>query len=170
MRLQSHQLAALTAHDRLVAAGHATATDFVMPPPLPRKKRSNEESRMQQALLAWWRANHKHFGVHEWLLFAIPNGRRKGAITGATLKREGVRKGVPDLMLAVRGGEIVRAPERKEAIYGERHALFLELKTLTGIVTPEQKEYHAVLAAQGYRVVVVRSLIEGINAITTYLT
>ena len=159
-RLQSHQLAALTAHDRLVAAGHASAADFVMPPPLAKKKRSREESIMQCALLKWWAANHAKFGVHEWLLFAIPNGMRKGAITGAILKREGVRKGVPDLFLAVVG------PDLRASAMG----LFLELKTPTGIVSPEQKEYHAILADQGYKVVVCRTLADGINQITLYLT
>lgn len=167
MRLQKHQLAALSAHDRLVAAGHASATDFVMPPPLPRKKRSREESIMQCALLKWWAANHKHFGVHEWLLFAIPNGMRKGAITGAILKREGVRRGVPDLMLAVARSAVIQLRPHERTAY--RHGLFLELKTPTGIVTPEQQEFHRLLADQGYKVCVVRSLIEGINAITTYL-
>lgn len=35
------------------------------------------------------------------LLFAIPDGGRRDAVTGAHLKAEGVRAGVPDMFLAV---------------------------------------------------------------------
>ena len=35
------------------------------------------------------------------LLFAIPDGGRRDAVTGAHLKAEGVRAGGPDMFLAV---------------------------------------------------------------------
>jgi len=48
------------------------------------------------------------------MLFAIPNGGKRDAITGAMLKSEGVRRGVPDICLAVARGKY--------------HGLFIELK------------------------------------------
>ena len=144
------------------------------PPEKVRKKRDNQESRDQQAVIKWWQANCRKFGVPEILLFAIPNGMRKGAIVGAILKREGVRKGAPDLMLSVpRGGRRawhltgLGAETTKPADF---YGLFIEMKTRDGVVSPEQEVFHELLAKQGYRVVVCRSTMEAINQITTYLT
>src|SRR5690606_12582346 len=60
------------------------------------------ESKSQQAFIRWWGLSHRSLGVpHADLLFAIPNGGARNPVTGATLKAEGVRRGVPDLFLAV---------------------------------------------------------------------
>ena len=56
----------------------------------------------------------------EVLIFAIPNGGQRNAATGARLKAEGVVPGVPDLFIPAWG-------------------LFIEMKTLTGKVSLEQK-------------------------------
>ena len=135
-------------------------------------KRKNEESRMQRALIGWWHTNCGHLGCHPWLLFSIPNGGgRSGPRVGAMLKAEGLRKGVPDLMLAV-----ARGVYRPSVINGHAgqcinsHGLFLELKTAKGILSHEQIMMHKLLSEEGYQVVVIRSLFEGINEITTYLT
>lgn len=60
--------------------------------------------------------------------YAIPNGGLRNKITGAILKREGVKAGVPDLH-----------------ILGARHGysgLFLEMKKRSGgAVSPEQKNW-----------------------------
>lgn len=166
MRLQSHQLKALREWEALPEPKPA----FIMPPPLPKKKRSQEESLMQRALIKWWAANCRHFGVPELALFSIPNGGARSAITGSIMKAEGARKGVPDLMLAVAKFilGVGEGTHHKPAHFN--HALFLELKRRDGIVSPEQEAYHSLLRAQGYKVVVVRSLQECINEITTYLT
>lgn len=150
-RLQKHQLKALTA-------------GLELPPPIPRKKMSQEESIMQRALIRWWSANCRHFGIPEWLLFSIPNGGARSPVTGKILKLEGARRGVPDLFLAV---SCIAGNETHLARY---FGLFLELKRPAGIVAPEQEAYHKLLTEQGYKVVVVRSLNAAIDAITTYLT
>lgn len=159
-RLQPHQLKAYTAHE----ASGKPAEEFVMPAPLPRKRRSREESIMQCALLEWWQLNCRHFGVPEILLFSIPNGGgRSGPKVGAILKAEGLRKGAPDLMLAVPRAD----PRMGWAGY---NALFLELKRREGVVSPEQEVFHELLRKQGYRVEVVRTLNQCIDIVTTYLT
>lgn len=151
-RYQKHQLEALRLGQPL-------------PPPLPRKKMSQEESLMQRALIRWWTANCRHFGVPELALFSVPNGGARSPVTGKILKLEGARRGVPDLFLSV--------PRRPTPPPGSTtphySGLFLELKRPQGIVSPEQEVYHEILTKQGYRVVVCRSLQECINQITTYL-
>jgi len=57
------------------------------------------EHQIQHALIAWWEIKHKGYGLPEFALFAVPNGGARNAVTGAILKREGVRKGVCDLIL-----------------------------------------------------------------------
>ena len=163
MRLQKHQLAALAAHQRL----GLPVEGFVMPPPLPRKPRNNEESVMQRQLILWWAKNCRHFGVPEILLFSVPNGGNGDARRGSIMKAEGQRKGAPDLFLAVprsfRNGD-EQCPD------GFYSGLFLELKRPAGHVSPEQEVFHELLRKQGYKVVVCRSLQDCINQITSYLT
>jgi hypothetical protein len=75
-------------------------------------------------------------------LFAVPNGGKRSRKTAADLKAEGVKPGVPDYLLPVpRGGAV---------------GLALELKTATGRVRPEQREWLAHLEAAGWQVAVVR--------------
>ena len=71
------------------------------------------ESAQQKALFEWAAYNR---GRHPALamLYAIPNGGRRDAITGARLKAEGVKAGVPDIALPV--------PNRGY------HGLYIELK------------------------------------------
>lgn len=70
------------------------------------------------------------------MLFAIPNGGARHIATARRLKAEGVKPGVPDLMMPVaRGGH---------------HGLFIELKAKGGRATPEQSGWLERLRAQGY--------------------
>jgi hypothetical protein len=57
--------------------------------------------------------------------FAVPNGGRRDKITGAILKREGVKAGVPDIILVRDGGSVA----------------FLEVKTPKGSLSPAQKDF-----------------------------
>ena len=73
------------------------------------------------------------------LLFAVPNGGARDVITGARLKQEGVKRGVPDLVL----------PVAKQGYHG----LAIELKRERGgQVSPEQRWWHEQLREQGWRV------------------
>lgn len=108
----------------------------------------------QVALMQWARFNARRFPGLE-LLHAIPNGGARNAITGAKLKAEGVKPGVPDLCLPV-------------PLHG-RPGLYLELKRTAGsAITPAQREWHAALAAQGYAVVVCRGARDAMDAIEAY--
>lgn len=61
------------------------------------------------------------------------NGEARTAVTGARLKRMGVRPGVADLALVLPGGR----------------AAFLELKSSTGRQSPSQREFEAEVIAAG---------------------
>lgn len=166
MPLSDQNLRRLSAH--LDAGGEPGA--FV---PVKGTRRRNPESECQRALIRWWRTACREFGVPEILLFSIPNGGGGGEKRGVWLKLEGLRKGAPDLMLAVHQNRYkpVGGPEIKNIRLVDHsfHALFLELKTSAGRLSPEQEVYHEHLRTAGYSVVVARSLDECKRAITEYL-
>lgn len=89
------------------------------------------------------------------LMFAIPNGGRRDAVTGARLKAEGVKPGVPDIFLPV--------------ARQEWHGLFIELKAGRNKLTQAQTAWHAHLSQQGYRVAVCYGYEAAIEVIEEYL-
>ena len=90
------------------------------------------------------------------LLFAIPNGGYRNPREAIRLKREGVRAGVPDLMLA-----IPKDPY---------HGLFIEMKrTDGGVISPAQKNMHALLQTYGYRVEVCNGADAAYAILTKYI-
>lgn len=110
------------------------------------------EHQIQVTLFRWWDLVAPA-GEAE-LMFAIPNGGARNAITGARLKAEGVRRGVPDIFLAIPAHD--------------KHGLWIELKTEKGRLTPEQVEMGWRLAAQGYAVQTCYGLNEAKQAIMNY--
>ena len=115
----------------------------------------HEEHQEQVALMRWWSLAHSRYHVPEKLLFAVPNGGRRDAVTGARLKAEGVRAGVPDLFLAVPVGP-----------YG---GLWLELKAAKGRPSEAQKVMMHLLEASGYAVCVAQGWDAASVAIEKYL-
>ena len=107
------------------------------------------ESQTQQACVRWFRLQYPELAP---LLFAVPNGGRRDATTGAVLKAEGVVAGVSDLILLVPSAQ--------------SHALCIELKTTTGRQSPRQKQWAQAVTEQGYRYAIVRSLEQFIQTIT----
>lgn len=92
---------------------------------------------------------------HASSLYHAANGGKCDIATAVARKRAGVVAGVPDLCLAVmRHG------------YG---ALYIELKTKRGRLSPAQSAWLSKHNAEGYMCVVVRSLDEFIATITKYL-
>ena len=115
-----------------------------------------DEHAEQVALCDWWRPYARTHGIPESLLFAIPNGGRRDKITGARLKAEGVRAGVPDMFLAV---------PRQNA-----PGLFLELKKQKGgRVSENQKTMHEALSQAGYPVCICRGWDAAKRAIEDYI-
>lgn len=117
-----------------------------------------EESIEQRAYVQWaevvrvpWLA--EPIGRH---LFAVPNGGGRSKVEAAILKAEGVRPGVPDLMLALPTGHY--------------HGLFLEMKRQNGgRVSPEQKAWIERLESVCYKAAVCRGFNEARLVTLEYL-
>lgn len=60
-----------------------------------------KESQLQKACVRWFQLQYPK---HKLLLFAVPNGGKRNAITAANLKAEGVIPGVSDLILLYSNG------------------------------------------------------------------
>lgn len=101
--------------------------------------------------------------IGDWL-FAIPNGGSRRKLTGRVslealrMRREGVRAGVPDLMLAIPSGSW--------------HGLFIEMKRReksASRVSPDQKTWLERLQRRGYRAEICYGADEAIALIREYL-
>lgn len=97
------------------------------------------ESQIQQQLMRWWALQHRILGVKsEHLLMAFPMQGGRSPRNGARMKAEGMRKGLPDMFLAV--------PNLRTGWAG----LWIELKRPGGRVSPEQSDFLDDLRAQNY--------------------
>jgi len=95
--------------------------------------------------------------VHPDILFcASAGGVRTGYKQAVKMKRTGYKKGFPDLQIC-------------EAV-GGYHGLFLELKTLKGVASPEQKQWRADLLRRGYYAAIVKGVEPCIEIIDKYLS
>ena len=110
------------------------------------------EHKEQTDLVSWWNEWGPKHGYPEQALFAIPNGGLRNPRTCAMLKQEGVRAGVPDLFLALKGG------------------LWIEMKRRQGgIVSTAQTWFHLFLWNQGFHVRVCHGSDEARRAILKHL-
>ena len=89
------------------------------------------------------------------LLYAIPNGGKRGIAEAKRLKAEGVVAGMPDLHLAYPTAQ--------------HPGLYIEMKTSIGTVSPRQKVIMSKLTEVGYRTQVCRSFDEAKAVIEGYL-
>lgn len=123
--------------------------------PVDGKPVTATEHQEQSAVNSWWLNVHKQYNLPVKALFAIPNGGARDIITGAKLKREGVRPGVPDLMLA--------KPNKTHS------GLFIEMKVGDNKPSPDQQDFMAYLRSVGYVAVVCWSNAAAIKEIEDYL-
>jgi hypothetical protein len=131
-------------------------------PPKPKIKSNKHQEHEQQAKLMIFVTNYlmHEYPILRWL-HAIPNGlsfagidkETRGKIT-TQMTSEGVKSGVCDLFLPVRSGEY--------------SGLYIEMKSDTGKIKPNQKEFIAFVREQGFKVVVPRSASEALAEIVLY--
>jgi len=110
------------------------------------------EHEHQSMLIKWFDLRYKD---HRGRLFAIPNGGQRHILVASKMKAEGVRRGVPDLMLPV--------PMQRY------HGLFIEMKKEKGKTTEEQENWLDYLNEQGYCAMVCRGFDEAKIVIINYL-
>lgn len=112
------------------------------------------EAQEQEALLRW-----VSFAMCKWpeleLIYHIPNEGKRSRVNGASLKRQGLQKGVPDLCLPVaRGGY---------------HALYIEMKRKGGKPSREQLQWIEDLKKQGNLAVVCEGWEQAAETIKKYM-
>lgn len=95
-------------------------------------------------------------------LIAIPNGGNRSITEAVRLKKEGVKKGVSDLLLTI--------PQDPLKFSDPKHGLWMECKSKNGKLSDDQRWWLATMDAEwNYGTSVFRSVDEGINAIKNYL-
>lgn len=109
----------------------------VNPDLLPKDNRMLPSEAEEQAALFGWAQMKSYFYPELNLMFHVPNGGKRNKAEAARFKREGVKAGVPDIILPVPRGKY--------------HGLFVELKRIRGgKPSDEQLEWIAQLRTQGY--------------------
>ncbi len=118
-----------------------------------KNKRNNEEAEIQAE---FFRQVPLFFPtLPDKLLFAVPNGGSRNIIEAANLKRQGVKRGVSDVILQI--------PKKGYA------SLCMEFKTATGKQSGDQKEYQRQAEIAGNKYVIVRSAMQAIQEMEKYL-
>lgn len=110
------------------------------------------ESLLQSSCVEWFRFT---FPQYKMLLFAIPNGGKRGLLTAIRLKREGVVSGVPDLMLSL--------------ARNEWHGFYIEMKVGKNKLTENQEKFFQHAKKNGYKCEVITSLDQFIREVTYYI-
>ncbi len=120
-----------------------------------RKPPVHREGPQQELLFRWLKFTYPD--VYN-LTFHIPNGGDRHAAVGKKLQREGVKKGVPDIFVALPAGGY--------------SGLFIEFKAAkphASDVSEEQKAWLEKLEAAGYKALVCKGTQEAKEAIFNYV-
>lgn len=94
------------------------------------------EHQLQSMCVSWFRLE---FPKRRFDLFAVPNGGKRDVVTASIMKREGIVKGVPDILLVDDG---------------RLHAF--EFKTLIGKLSEAQQQVHVSWLRQRVDVHIIR--------------
>jgi len=117
-------------------------------------KRAHLEDDACIALMRWKQLNMKRLPELD-MLFHVPNGGTRAVREAARFKRMGVQPGVPDYFLDVPRGAF--------------HGLRIEMKSPTGKVSDEQKDWLYRLNKHGYCAVVCYGWEDAAKMIESYL-
>ena len=108
----------------------------------------------QEQIFSWARANQIK-DRRLCFLSASLSGVKLPISLATKMKKQGMRRGVPDISLPVKSGDFA--------------GLFIELKKEGGRVKPEQKDWIEFLTGQGYRAVVCYGWMAAVDEISGYL-
>lgn len=124
------------------------------------RKMQNEsmsEDDIHKAVIKWWQARNES---DLFTLMHYPSGGKRGAASAGRMKALGQRRGVPDLLL----------PVWKNDTYGQTwHGLWLELKSASGYVRPEQSWWLKRLRVEGFATDVAYSFDEATETLDDYI-
>lgn len=99
----------------------------------------------QREFVSWFRQTHPEVRI-----FAIPNGGHRDKVTAMKMKAEGVSSGVPDLFV----------PSWR---------LWIEMKTVGGKLSTDQKDWVTYLRDLGYTVIVPQGNLAGQAMVADFL-
>lgn len=120
----------------------------------PRRKPIPHEANEQEILFRWAQLVRCTYPELD-LLYHIPNGGSRNELEAASLKRQGVKAGVPDLCLPV--------------ARGMHHGLYIEMKYGKNKTSDQQEKWLDALAKQGYAVAVCYGFEEAQKVLIKYL-
>lgn len=112
------------------------------------------EATEQERVINWATFYAKNFPELD-LLYHVPNGGSRNQLEAANLKRQGVKAGVPDLVLPV--------PRQ------QFHGLYVEMKWGKNTTTEKQDWWLEQLRQQGYKTAVCWSAEEAMDVIANYM-
>lgn len=112
------------------------------------------EATEQERVINWATFYAKNFPELD-LLYHVPNGGSRNQLEAANLKRQGVKAGVPDLVLPV--------PRQ------QFHGLYVEMKWGKNTTTEKQDWWLEQLRQQGYETAVCWSAEEAMDVIANYM-
>lgn len=115
----------------------------------PPRRLEPSEHQIQSAFIKRMRLQHP-----EALVYAVPNAARRSMATAALLKAEGMRSGIPDVII--------------DEPVGAYHGLRIEFKTRVGRLTPQQRDVIEAMRFRGYYVCICRSADEAYRAWIAY--
>lgn len=116
-----------------------------------RKKRSDEEHKIQSEFISIIRSYEKEYPLLE-LMYAVPNGGNRSMSEAIKIKLEGGTAGVPDIAFPFPNGKYA--------------SLYLEFKKSSGgVVSQNQKDYIKLLQLARNRVEVVRDVRTALNLV-----
>ncbi|MCP4988390.1 MAG: VRR-NUC domain-containing protein [Colwellia sp.] len=121
----------------------------------------DREHQEQCAVIRWCQLHETKYPALG-MIFAIPNGGHRHIRVAQKLKVEGVKAGVPDLLLAC-----TNLLTKYKSI--RWNGLFIEMKSGKNKVTKLQEDWIMRLLLHGYKVVVCYSWTEAVQAIIDYL-
>ena len=117
--------------------------------------RSDLEHLNQAALFSWAKSAEKRYPELQWM-FAVPNAAKRSVRLAARMKAEGLKSGVPDILL----------PVARQGYHG----LFIEMKAPTGgRISDNQEKWLSGLSQQGYKVMVCHGWEWARDTIVAYL-
>lgn len=126
--------------------------------PKPKKRRNDEEHQEQVVFINRIRTlamNDVRYALGAARTFAIPNGGHRSKREAGRLKAEGVLAGVSDIFAAVASGTY--------------RGLFIEMKSLTGFPSREQKAWLAESIDEGYAAACCRGADEAFKVWKAYM-
>ena len=124
------------------------------------------EDKLQAACVEWFRLQYPQH-----VLFAIPNGGKRNAITGAMLKKTGTLAGVADLFLMASSVYWRNRIDNFPGKVAERHyGLFIEMKTGKNGQTATQKDFQQKAEEAGYKYEICRTFEDFQKTINNYLS